>query len=254
MRIALVMGSGGPSGSLWMRTILDELHTAIGFSSRHALTIVGTSAGAYVGADADVYQPPDRQTAAAISALARPLPDWDPNHGAYWLRRTLGRMVGIAAIGGKHDPLNWNPPAPKHGDLRTITTTAAGGRRVAVAQGPNAATEVAASGAVPFLNTPVRINGRRLTDGAIWSATNVDIINPDEFDLLMLLAPHVTTDARALSFTGLHRVQVGRELGPWRESGKPCVWFIPEIASYARRDIRHHVVQDAKALVAASLR
>lgn len=248
------MGSGGPSGSLWMRTILDELHSAIGFSSHHARTIIGTSAGAYVGAEADYHQPPDYDLASAIESLARPLPDWEPNRPAYWLRRALGRVVGLAAIRGNHDPRQWALPEPKHKDLRTVTTTAVGGRRVAIAQGPNASDEIAASGAVPFFNTPVRIDGKRLTDGAIWSATNADLINPDEFDLLMLFAPHVTLDAKTLSFTGLHRVQVSRELSRWRQSGKPCVWYIPEIASYSRRDDRHHVVQDAKALVAASLK
>ena len=254
MRIALVMGSGGPSGSLWMRTILEELHSAIGFSSHHARTIIGTSAGAYVGADAAEHEPPNSDVADAISSLARPLPDWRPNLGAYWLRRSLGRVVGLAAIRGKHDPRQWVLPDPKHKGLRTVTTTAVGSRRVAVAHGPNATDEIAASGAVPFFNKPVRIDGQRLTDGAIWSATNADLVDPDEFDLLMLFAPHATLDAKTLSFTGLHRVQVGRELSRWRESGKPCVWFIPEIESYARRGDRHHVVQDAKALVAASLK
>ena len=237
-----------------MRTILDELHSAIGFSSRHARTIIGTSAGAYVGADAEDHEPPNHEVAAALSSLARPLPDWKPNHGAYWFRRALGRAVGMAAIRGNHDPRKWALPDPRHKGLRTVSTTAVGGRRVGFAHGPNATDEIAASGAVPFFNTPVRINGQRLTDGAIWSATNADLINPDDFDLLMLFAPHVTLDAKTLSFTGLHRVQVGRELGGWRESGKPCVWFIPEMASYARRDDRNHVVQDAKALVAASLK
>lgn len=253
MRIALVMGSGGTSGSLWMRTILNELETAIGFETRHASKIVGTSAGAIVGGEAKSYEPASAETTAAISALAQPLPELKQNPAAYALRRALGRLIAIAAFSGRHDSREWVRTPPEHAGLNTVTTTALGGRRVAQPQGPTAMDEIAASAAIPFWNEPVRIDGKRLTDGAVWSATNVDLVDPDEFDLLLLFTPHVTLESKTLSFTGLHRIQAAWELRRWRASGKPCLWFVPSLESYEQRDLREQVVVDARALAAATL-
>jgi predicted acylesterase/phospholipase RssA len=253
MRVALVMGSGGTSGSLWMRTILAELESEIGFRTSHAQTIIGTSAGAVVGAEAEPHGPTDSQVVAGLSLIAGELPAVPQNMAAYYFRRLVGRLVGIAAITGKHDSREWVHHRPRHMGLRTIATTALGSRRVGTPQGPHALDEIAASVAIPFWNMPIKINGDRLSDGAVWSATNVDLIDPDEFDLLVLFTPHVTLESKTLSFTGLHRAQVARELRDWRASGKPCLWMLPSLESYERRDDREAVVRDAISLVAAKL-
>lgn len=251
MRIALVMGSGGTSGSLWMRTILAELNASTGFSTHHAATIIGTSAGAVVGSEAEPHAVASCEIATAVAALASPLPDLKQNVGAYWLRRTLGRLVAMAAIRGRHDSRRWVHEAPAHGGLRTVSTTALGSRRVAKPQGPNAIDEVAASAAIPFWNMPVRIDGQRLTDGAVWSATNADLVDPNDFDLMVLFTPHVTLESNTLSFTGVHRILMAKELENWQASGKPCLWFTPSLESYRNRKDREQVVRDAKALAAA---
>ncbi len=253
MRIALVMGSGGTSGSLWMRTLLAELDKAIGFQPSHAQTIIGTSAGAIVGGEAKPYSAPEPAVSDALLALAAPLPTLKQNRTAYLFRRILGRLIGIAAVTGRHDSREWvrNPPA--HEGLRTVTTTSLGGRRVAKPRGVNAIDEVAASAAIPFWNMPIRIDGKRLSDGAVWSATNADLIDADEFDLLVLFTPHVTVESKTLSFTGLHRIQLAKELKGWRSSGKPCLWFVPSLESYSERDDRSAVVRDALALATAKL-
>lgn len=253
MRIALVMGSGGTSGSLWMRTILGELQDATGFETRHAQTIIGTSAGAIVGSEAKPHSLIEAEVAAAIAAIARPLPELTQNRPAYLLRRMLGRLIAVAAFTGRHDSRDWVRWPPEHLGLKTVTTTALGGRRVGIPQGLNAIDEVAASAAIPFWNMPIQIDGNRLTDGGVWSATNADLIDPNDFDLLVLLTPHVTLESKTLSFTGLHRIQLASELKQWRASGKPCLWFVPGIESYERRDDRDAVVRDAQELATAKL-
>lgn len=253
MRVALVMGSGGTSGSLWMRTILAELEARTGFKTSHAQTIIGTSAGAVVGSEAESHAAADERVFAALSSLAGELPAIRQIPAAYYFRRALGRFIGMAAFTGKHDSRQWVNQPPRHMGLRTVSTTALGGRRVGTPQGPNALDEVAASAAIPFWNMPVKIDGNRLSDGAVWSATNVDLVDPNDFDLLVLFTPHVTLESKTLSFTGLHRVQVARELSHWRASGKPCLWLMPTLESYGRRDDRAAVVRDAISLAAATL-
>lgn len=253
IRIALVMGSGGPQGSKWMRVILAELAEVVGFHPHHASKIVGTSAGAVVGSEAEPHELPSTEVAKRLSGLAKPLPDFGPSAPAYWLRRILGRIVGVLAFAGTHDSRKWVKTTPRHGGLHTVSTTALGNRRVVQPSGPNAKDEIAASAAVPFWDSPVRIDGKRIRDGAIWSATNADLIDPDQFDLLILFAPHVTLEAKTLSFTGLHRVQLERELRLWRKSNKPCLWYLPPLESYQNRDDPERIISDAKAAVAASL-
>jgi predicted acylesterase/phospholipase RssA len=97
--------------------------------------------------------------------------------------------------------------------------------------------EIAASAAVPFGAQAIEIDGGSHVDGAVWSVTNADVARPDGLDLLIVIAPLVTTDGGTL-VSGLGRHQLAVELGPWRRASKPVLVFAPTSQEYRRRSDR----------------
>jgi NTE family protein len=222
-RIALVLGAGGTVGCAYHAGVLYGLQHATGWDARRATTIVGTSAGALVGAlvRSDVgpcdlvrlvlgqgFAPDERlydlQLATAVETVA----------GQWWLRSirppTIAglwqsawhRSVRPAMLSMTRAPSTDHPglfdeverltgsPWPAD-DLRVCAVSAASGRRRVLHHGSGVpvSTAVAASCAVPGVFEPARFEDDRLVDGGVHSVTNIDVAPFDDLDEVWVIAP-----------------------------------------------------------------
>ncbi|KQV12648.1 patatin-like phospholipase family protein [Kitasatospora sp. Root107] len=190
----LVLGPGGPVGTAWMAGLAHGLQRD-GVDLGEADLIVGTSAGAIVGAVLATGQAPGRLASAdrpdAHRLKADParmgevfavLGDRSLEPGE--ARRRVGRLAldstdpeadeallaGRAALIGADA---W----PKRRRLLITAVDAATGEPVVWDRdsGVPLVHAVAASSAFPGAAPPVAINGRRYMDGALRSGTNADL-------------------------------------------------------------------------------
>jgi NTE family protein len=86
-------------------------------------------------------------------------------------------------------------------------------------------TAVAASCALPGMFTPVVVGGCRYIDGAVWSATNADVLVDEHLDVVVIIAPLSGTTSP------LHRWQrrhLRREVARLREAGTTVVVIEPD--------------------------
>jgi NTE family protein len=94
-------------------------------------------------------------------------------------------------------------------------------------------TAVEASSAVPGCYAPVRIAGHDYVDGAVWSASNADLVAGLGFDLALVLAPLSVTSTR-LSWDGqrlrrtYHRSVLSREVNAVHRNGTDVVVLEPK--------------------------
>src|SRR4029079_8270982 len=65
MRVGLVLGAGGVIGGSWLMGALEALEAETGWHAADAELIVGTSAGAVIGAPAAAGAPPEAMSAHA---------------------------------------------------------------------------------------------------------------------------------------------------------------------------------------------
>jgi len=190
----VALGGGGPVGVAWELGVLTGLAEA-GIEANEATTIVGTSAGALVGAQVRRGRAP-----AELAALQRevPPPPWTPDPAL------LGRLVELMAtepspavvkeiaglalsapramevaedfvpgiralLGGGEWP---------EADLRiTAVDCDSGQTRVWSARdGVDLGRAVTTSIAVPTLLGPVTVDGRRYMDGGVTSASHLDLL------------------------------------------------------------------------------
>lgn len=222
-RIGLVLGAGGTVGCAYHAGVLHGLHHHLGWDARDATTIVGTSAGALVGAlvRSDVgpsdlvrlvlgqgFGPHERlydlQLAAAV--------DTEVGHGwlrtirpptisglwqSAWHRSVRPAALSMARVRTAHHPGLFHEverlagsPWPGSG-LRVCAVSAASGRRRVLDHdsGVPVSTAVAASCAVPGVFRPARLDGDQLVDGAVHSVTNIDVAPFDEVDEVWVIAP-----------------------------------------------------------------
>jgi hypothetical protein len=93
----------------------------------------------------------------------------------------------------------------------------------------------------------VTIDGSEHIDGALWSVTNADLVDPERLDVLVVIAPLVTTNGGSL-VSALGRHQLASELRRWGQSGKPALVFAPNADQYERRQERTQHHADARAL------
>ncbi|MFZ1990016.1 MAG: patatin-like phospholipase family protein [Alphaproteobacteria bacterium] len=196
-RTALVLGGGGVSGIAWMIGLIAGLADE-GVDLRSAGLMIGTSAGATVGAQlrsglsteqlfarqvdpdqqAREISPPFRQLMAMLEAF-RPLADIsDPLER----RRRIGRIAldsqtvseaeRRAIIAGRLASLEW-PAQP----LQFTAIDAESGELCIIDADAGVALvdAVAASCAVPGIWPPVTIAGRRYIDGGVRTADNADL-------------------------------------------------------------------------------
>ncbi len=257
LRVGLVLGAGGPLGHAYHAGVLHALEHALGWDARLAQLVIGTSAGAQVGAllraglagvdlSARVSGTPLRPEAEEIArhyvrpdhrrpdaAAARSRAPAAPRFLLEALRRPSmlrpGRLVSALLPEGR---VRLDPQAeglrrvfgevwPDQALWITAVHLDSGERVTFGAPGApqiDVGTAVTCSGAVPGVHTPVHWEGRRYVDGGVASATHLDLVADQPVDIVVVSSP--------LSMFGAMRALFGAEV---RRVGRkvPVVAFEP---------------------------
>ncbi|EGD55792.1 patatin-like phospholipase family protein [Gordonia neofelifaecis] len=218
-KTALVIGCGGTIGGAWAIAALDELTRQTGWNPMEASVLQGTSAGAeMVTMLAGGFAPSD----LADMQSGRPTSPVLEEHLAA-TPPSLPKLPGLQSItpstlwtrSGGHAPLTGIAPRGR-GDSRWLQRLAdrvdtdgdgwlphPGARLVAyrvddgarIAFGAPAAPRTTvgealrASWAIPGWMPPVRIDGRTYVDGGAASTASVDLVGPEDADLVYLITP-----------------------------------------------------------------
>jgi NTE family protein len=225
MRVGLVLGGGGVTGAAYLAGALTALEQDLGWDPRDADVVVGTSAGALVGALLRRGVPASDLAAWTVGAgvsrsgallgnLDRPeldpltlrqlmhLPRWPhPRAIASVLRRPWRfdplRALTTHLADGAHVLDEHVAFLGTEGPERPLLCCAVrriDGRRV-VFGGPDGPpvdglrAAVAASCAVPGYFAPVLVDGEYYIDGGVASPTNADRVRDLGLDLVIVLAP-----------------------------------------------------------------
>jgi NTE family protein len=256
LRIALVLGAGGPVGHAFHAGVLHGLARAFSWDPRHAELVLGTSAGAQVGAllragltasDLSARLTGDAMTAEGV-AIARHYTrarrrtaepaGFAPASASYlWrgLRRpwTLkaGHAVasllprGRACMDAQAEGFRalFGDAWPSASLWITAVELSSGD---AVAFGRAGApvtdvgTAVTCSGAVPSVCAPVQVGRHHFIDGGIASATHLDLLDGTRPDLAIESSP--------LSMFAPMRLLLRREVRRLSRRGVPTVVFEPQ--------------------------
>ncbi|MCH5643264.1 MULTISPECIES: patatin-like phospholipase family protein [unclassified Gordonia (in: high G+C Gram-positive bacteria)] len=216
-KTAIVIGCGGTIGGAWVVAALHALAEQLGSEPRDADVLQGTSAGAELvtiiggGADIDELVAMQRGTSAdlrlrrhvvdtpfGLPRIPRP-PLLNPRllrsqHG-------LAALTGIAPTGradaawlqrladGYADSSGWLA----HPDARMVAFDYRAGRRtVWGGTEPGSITvgeALRSSWAIPGWMPPVVIDGRSYVDGGAASTASVDLIEPEDADVIYVIAP-----------------------------------------------------------------
>jgi NTE family protein len=203
---AIVLGGGGVTGIAWETGVLNGLADA-GVDLR-ADAVIGTSAGAFVGA----VLAGGGDLAAAFDAQHRPAPDETSVRLpravlAAWIwvylrgfRNPERIGAGFGAVADRRRPLvNASDrrrtvqarlgPQEWPATLRVTAIDLESGQLRAFerSDGYPLADAVSASGAVPGISPPVDLGGRRWIDGGMVSSTNTRLA--EDFDEVLVIAP-----------------------------------------------------------------
>ncbi|MCO5968051.1 patatin-like phospholipase family protein [Actinoallomurus soli] len=195
----LILGGGGPAGAAWLGGLADGL-VEQGVALGAAEEVLGTSAGAVLGAWLAADRPLARFT-AAMADRAR----WHAAQGGPVQPSLLGRMGRSAGLGHPSEEeirqiaaqaaqvmrpqavtelaavwARWLPDAPWPASLRMVCADAATGRpRVwGPPDGLTLAEGIATTTAAPGAAAPVLMHGRMWVDGGVRSSTNADLLAP----------------------------------------------------------------------------
>jgi len=240
-RIGLVLGAGGLTGQAFHAGVLSALFEATGWDPRNASLVVGTSAGAGVGAYLRLgLSAPDLAALLATEPLSDagaeligrlgPSGDWTTPVGSRnWPKPPHPRLVARAitrplkirpeAVLGVTFPAGRVPTESWAGSLRAITghdwpedllwicaVCMDDARRVVFgregAPETDVATAVAASAAIPGYFQPVAIDGERYVDGGVHSPTNADVVRREDLDLVLVSSPMSTSRNASLMTLG----------------------------------------------------
>jgi NTE family protein len=260
MKIGLVLGAGGVTGGAYIAGALAALENDLGFDARSADVIVGTSAGALIGAllrsgisagDLAAWTIGARLSEEARLVLGEvERPTFDP----VCLRRFVRppRVPHPRSMwSALRHPVRFDP-------MRALLTHLADGTRVllpqvaflgdawpedrfyccavrrddggrtvfgrASAEPVPLSSAVAASCAVPGYFAPVDVGGRHYLDGGVKSSTNADVLRTDALDLVITIAPMCPVD-----------VPQGRSIDGYLR-GKASRLLRAELAALERRD------------------
>ena len=253
---ALILGGGGPVGEAWESGVIAGLAEK-GIDLSRADLIIGTSAGAIVGARLASRMPPSDLINAALapsdgrppgqsdqrssspppdlSFLAGKLQEMDTGKGSQqsiraeigeWAQRVrpvISESQFVASYHRRFPKKEWPGRA-----YECISVEAANGalRVWSGSSGVPLAVAVASSCALPGVFAPVTINGHRYIDGGVRSVTNADLARGCK--TAVVLAPTMgTNDALAKSFTR----PLNGELRTLRDSGCKVELIVPDDAS-----------------------
>ncbi len=240
-RIGLVLGAGGPAGGAWTRGCFAALEVATGFQPAMATELVGTSVGAFI---AGRIGPPMNATSPIRDALVELAsvpggPSALDRFGTV-VRSTIGRAICAAQPPGRDDPVSWVEHIEPESIARVVSARCRRGvRRVRSLEGSaHPDREIAASGAVPIGAKPVAIDGAQHIDGAVLSVTNADLVDPGSVDVLIVIAPLVSTGPGGSLLSRAGRRQLRCELRPASRTGTPTIVLAPPGAEYERRQER----------------
>ncbi len=270
-KTALVIGCGGTIGGAWIVAALHALAEQTGSEPAEADVLQGTSAGAEIvtmlggGAKiADLVAMHREQ--ASDDRLRRHIRDTPPglpplprprllNPVLLRSRSGLAGLAGIAPTGrgeagwlqrladGFGTPAGWLA----HPDARMVAYDVQRGQRVAFgAPGSPKATvgeALRASWAIPGWMPPVTIAARTYVDGAAASTASVDLVGPEDADVIYVIAPMASEPG--VRVPGLGGVMEDRFLrrpmsaGLWTEiatvrgRGQRVVPIVPGVADLA---------------------
>jgi NTE family protein len=259
-RRALVLGGGGPLGVAWEAGLIAGLAEA-GVDLSRADFIVGTSAGAFVGARLALGHTPAQLAAPYLEPVAgerRPVPAATRSTpriedlvvlGKWMQEAAAGRRPGteIAAELGKlalgaetisEEQLiarferelgdgSW----PRRAFACTAFDTADGSFRVwDAAAGVDLRRAVASSCAVPAIYPPVTIQGHRYMDGGVLSATNAQLAAGYEVVVVLSVTTKLSPDPKLAQRL---RGPLERELALLRQSGARVAVLEPDAARVA---------------------
>jgi NTE family protein len=254
---ALVLGSGGPVGIAWQAGLLAGLADG-GLHLSDADFIVGTSAGAVVGAQLAMGKAPGALLESILSEMtllssaSLPLsglgdPDFTtfvdkmaeansgkrPAHevrveiGDWALRaETISEEIFIAVLGHSFSELAdaW----PQRNFACTAVDALSGAFVVwDGSAGADIKRAVAASCSVPGIFPPITINGRRYMDGGTRSATNADLAKGYDTAVVVAVSGMAGDPEMAAQF----RIQLENELVALRESGTKVELIVPDASS-----------------------
>jgi len=196
---ALVLAGGGVAGIAWEIGVLrgiEEADPALARSLLAADLVVGTSAGAVVGALVTTGCP---LADCFVAQVEQRVPELAPPVALPELLEALGEALAGASdprergrrIGAVARAARTVPPAVRRAviaarlpvqewperDLRVVAVDAETGERVVLERdsGVDLVDAVAASCAVPGVWPLVRAEDRWLMDGGVWSAANLDV-------------------------------------------------------------------------------
>ena len=250
--VALVVGAGGPTGGPFIWAALDALEARTGWNARTASAVVGTSAGAFVAARVGERSEPSPDAVTRLCALgnAATFQPTVASRLAATVRTAGGRVVAAIAPADRPFADYVVPDGPYHAGASAITVERRSGRRhqhnLNEAADPTAV--VRASAAIPGANQPVPVNGVLHVDGAVHSANNVDVVDPEQHPVLVVVSPMIPEDGGSL-VSRFHRAQLRRELRPWMQPGRTAVVVMPSEAAHAqRRDRELYAVEGSLAV------
>ncbi len=251
MRVAVVFGAGGLAGWLFHAGVARTLRDATGWDVTRADVIVGTSAGAAVGAalrrgtDVDEFiaavraGPSDAELAdyrARLARRERSLVPLAPNLVRHALAGdgglavavagllprgrhftdTFGRLPGLAGTGAWPEGL-WIPAVR----VRDGALVVFGRDRRDV----DVIAAVEASSAVPGIFEPKEIAGERYIDGGLQSPTHADLAAAAAPELVIVSSPMTRPSWRPMFV--LARRRLGAELGTLAAAGIPVAVVEP---------------------------
>ncbi|MFF1872632.1 patatin-like phospholipase family protein [Streptomyces sp. CB03911] len=291
LRRGLVLGGGGMLGAAWTIGALCAVQEATGRGPGQAEVILGTSAGAILGAllaggvSAEELRDHQRGLPITTGPLAGVDFDYDtaaggavplrprPGIGSPGLLRDAVRhpreypwltMVSavvppgrgsVAPVGDLVRSLPGLDGPAQASPLRVVAVDYRTGRRVVFGdQGaPPAeyAEAVMASCAIPGWFAPVEVAGGPYVDGGCWSATNADLMLGRGLDEVYVLAP------MALRLHPRGRAEPGRgtlaALREWRERDRPR-GVLAQLVSRYRRSVTRQMLREARLLRATGVR
>jgi NTE family protein len=266
LRVGLVLGGGGLTGTAFHAGVIAGLAEAAGWDAREAAVLVGTSAGSTSAIllraglpPADFVarmsgEPPSPEgrrvldglgglrrpratgprarrpaSPALLAAMARRPWAFRPEHlaAAALPAGTLDVMDSIAGFGTLFE--TW-PAQPTW----ICAVRLDDGARVVFGRDAAASIRdaVSASCAIPGYYAPVAIDGQRYVDGGVWSMHSADLLADVPLDVVVVSAPLATDDPRALDRGNALRVPIrlrlDREVRGLRRSGVPVLVLAPD--------------------------